>query len=585
MIHRAATVVFIAALGSSAARSSAQQAHDGASLPRHPSPISVDRTTSSPQGTVAVTVDALALAEIVEGKPAGFVLEDVPVAPGVARALVLREVVRDPSLAVEVITTLPGGLSVATPLSDEQIAEASGTILAGAVEGAAGSRAILSLGPAGLFGMVDDGTTRYVISSGPAHAGHPPLAFDVAQVPGSLLPMASWICRAENVGDAAADPPDGTFADAGLLCRQLRAALDTDHEYLGLFAGNELAASNYALLLVAAASEIFTEGPNARLGLVYLRLWATAEDPWTQSSPSPQLTQVKNVWNATMTGVSRDVAHFLSGRQLGGGAAWTSTLCTEKTYSLSANLTGFFPYPLVDHNPQNWDVIVVTHEIAHSLGAIHTHEHGLASPDLCGFGECNSAAQGTIMSYCYLCPGGMSNMNLSFAPISSVDMVTYMTTVDLVGCSFLAPFASLVAVDDFVTTDASAPLAHDLLANDVPANCGSIALALADPMSLAGGTITADVATGIVTYTAPIGFIGQDSFAYAIEGDGTPAVGQVFVWVGPQPADLNGDGRVNGADVTLVLGHWNTNDPAGDASGDGWVDGMDISTVLSQWTD
>ena len=50
------------------------------------------------------------------------------------------------------------------------------------------------------------------------------------------------------------------------------------------------------------------------------------------------------------------------------------------------------------------------------------------------------------------------------------------------------------------------------------------------------------------------------------------------------PADLNGDGAVNGADLALVLSDWASNDSPADINQDGLVDGADLALVLSGWT-
>lgn len=49
------------------------------------------------------------------------------------------------------------------------------------------------------------------------------------------------------------------------------------------------------------------------------------------------------------------------------------------------------------------------------------------------------------------------------------------------------------------------------------------------------------------------------------------------------PADLNGDGVVNGADMGLLLGAWGTSGP-GDLDGDGTVNGSDLGLMLGAWT-
>jgi hypothetical protein len=53
---------------------------------------------------------------------------------------------------------------------------------------------------------------------------------------------------------------------------------------------------------------------------------------------------------------------------------------------------------------------------------------------------------------------------------------------------------------------------------------------------------------------------------------------------GGQPADLNGDGVVNGADLGLLLAAWGVapGSPA-DLDGDGVVNGADLGLLLSNW--
>ena len=59
----------------------------------------------------------------------------------------------------------------------------------------------------------------------------------------------------------------------------------------------------------------------------------------------------------------------------------------------------------------------------------------------------------------------------------------------------------------------------------------------------------------------------------AIDGCGTP-----------NPADLNGDGRVTGADLGLLLASFNTPGPVGDLNRDGTVNGADLGLLLAAWT-
>ena len=56
-------------------------------------------------------------------------------------------------------------------------------------------------------------------------------------------------------------------------------------------------------------------------------------------------------------------------------------------------------------------------------------------------------------------------------------------------------------------------------------------------------------------------------------------------WTVVSPADINGDGAVNGADLAVLLGAWgpNATSPA-DINDDGAVDGVDLAQVLSNWS-
>lgn len=62
-----------------------------------------------------------------------------------------------------------------------------------------------------------------------------------------------------------------------------------------------------------------------------------------------------------------------------------------------------------------------------------------------------------------------------------------------------------------------------------------------------------------------------------------PDSGQASVR-GGNPADLDGDGLVNGADIAQILGQWNRSAGPEDINGDGIVDGADLTIILGAWT-
>ena len=52
----------------------------------------------------------------------------------------------------------------------------------------------------------------------------------------------------------------------------------------------------------------------------------------------------------------------------------------------------------------------------------------------------------------------------------------------------------------------------------------------------------------------------------------------------PLVGDLNGDGIVDGADLSILLGDWGTFPSMSDLNGDGFVDGADLTILLGNWT-
>jgi len=445
-----------------------------------------------------------------------------------------------PDAAIVVARLDASGRVVERPLPRPDV-----TLLAGQVIGDPESRAFLSFGPGGIQGYVQSAGQRFTIASGPFGRGLDTLVYNADALPDQAMNWKDFGCAMGDLGPVA-NPPSPPGAAGGVAgapvgpppCRQVQIAVETDAEYTAnLFGGDLNAAAAYVATLLGASSEIYLNELNTRFQITWLRLWDSPADPWTQTNTTNQLFEYRDYWVANMMNVPRSLGHFLSGRALGGGVAWLSVVCDQTFgFGLSANLAGSFPYPLQDHSPQNWDIMVVSHELGHNFGTPHTHDY---SPpiDGCGLGDCSLALQGTIMSYCHTCSGGMSNISLTLHPIVDQTILNYLAsglTCDLTGAT-LPPHAAT----DFATTSQDSPITIDVLANDLELNCDAVTMTAFDAASEQGGDITLSPGTGPggrdeLTYAPAAGFSGIDTFTYAIQdAQSLSAIGSVQVDVRP----------------------------------------------------
>ena len=68
-----------------------------------------------------------------------------------------------------------------------------------------------------------------------------------------------------------------------------------------------------------------------------------------------------------------------------------------------------------------------------------------------------------------------------------------------------------------------------------------------------------------------------------IEGDWSDSGGNLIAMSCDCPIDFNGDGVVDGYELTHVLGAWGTDDSVADVNDDGIVDGADLTDILASW--
>ena len=245
-----------------------------------------------------------------------------------------------------------------------------------------------------------------------------------------------------------------TVAEADLV-------LETDFQFFQLF-GSTTAATTYVTQLVAAISSRYEKDVQTTLAIAYLGIHDNAADGWsTPETPGADtadlLAEFRAAWGTNWP-VPGDLAHFISGASLGGGIAYVGVLCNSSFgFGVSASMNGAIDWSTFDGSPQplNWDFVVMAHELGHNFGANHTHSY-CPPLDTC-YANCNGAAfcqQGTLMSYCHLCAGGLSMIDPEFHPYIATVMRSNVNTSCL-GQSSIAGAGSAGFTVSFEPTSAA----------------------------------------------------------------------------------------------------------------------------------
>ncbi|MBZ0173382.1 MAG: zinc-dependent metalloprotease, partial [Phycisphaerales bacterium] len=271
-------------------------------------------------------------------------------------------------------------------------------------------------------------------------------------------------------------------------CRVARIAIDSDWEWTAeRFGGNAEAAAEYALFLTAAISEVYRRDVNVRLVVPFLRTWSGNNDPYTGNTSPDPLDQVRAHWVSEMGHIGRELVHLLTGANTSyGGVAYVGVLCnTGLGYGVSAYMNGSFPYPLQMNSSSNWDLVVMSHELGHNFGTLHTHDGYNPPIDRCGI-DCGGSHDGTIMSYCHICSGGLINIDLRFHTLVQTVIEDYMA--NSAPCDLTMENAALD--DSIATLQSGGPIDLYVLVNDSGPGCAAVGIASVQSPTPNGATVT-----------------------------------------------------------------------------------------------
>ena len=382
------------------------------------------------------------------------------------------------------------------------------------------SEVFLSVGGGLVNGFISIDGTRFYIGTNLSE--NLTLIFDEKNVPELVNDFYSYTCNVKT-GTAPKLQGGGAYRAIDEQCNQVWMAYDTDNEFLDKFGdepqGAIAAASAYVQTLVGAVSSTLYE-PNLNVELVihYLRFWIdeagnSVLDPWNAVNTDGQLAEFSLYWSINETDVERGLAQLIAGRNLGGGIASLSSICTSHGYAVMAgiyNIGNPWNPPLVQSG-RNWDPIVFAHETGHNFGMIHTFDFD-EPIDECGE-ECDNwdpeaedfdpaNYRSTIMSYCHLCPGwddeayangdwenvivsGDWNIRIEFA---YENIIRAENTLANLPCVLWTDSAGPpTVVDDASRTEQSTAVEIEVLANDIANDCSELSILRFNPRSIRRG--------------------------------------------------------------------------------------------------
>ncbi len=366
-----------------------------------------------------------------------------------------------------------------------------------------GALVAMSLLEEGLSGLIalEDGESWFVrpLSGGPLAL--PRALHRVAQ---EVQEMSNDCCAASDslvppggvggfTGAFTTSQGGGSSSATGNCTKLAEVAFDADYEF---YLQNGSSVTQTVQNIESAMAEVAV--PYMRDALVTYTITATivrTSGFYTSSDAFALLDEFRNEWNTNQAGIPRDMAHLISGKNLGYilGLAYVGVVCNLPwAYGLSVGLSGGYSG-------------IVAHELGHNWNCPH-----------CVDPSCD------IM--CGIC-------EMKFGTENSRIIVAWRDAI--AGCldddATVLPPVGPCAFHDSVTTNA--PLLIDVLGNDLDANCDFLLIDSFDPVSAYGGTVELSVGTGpggrdqllysppttwhapldTFNYTAGDGFGGQDA--------------------------------------------------------------------------
>lgn len=234
---------------------------------------------------------------------------------------------------------------------------------------------------------------------------------------------------------------DKVQADGDTLT--IEVALEGDYLLYNFFNRDLSRSSAYLLQLLSLTSQIYERDLAVRVVVTNVRIWETADDPYTDdTSVFGLLDELVNHYETTMSSLARDIVVFVTARGGQGGIARTiGGICGARESYCAADIAG----DIANIETYSWDAALIPHEMGHVCGAVHTQSCFWPGGPLdscitsesgpCVTSEMTRPRVGTIMSYCHQRRQDGGGIALEFHPRHRQVLRSYLQAASCVGNS------------------------------------------------------------------------------------------------------------------------------------------------------
>ncbi|MHC4802308.1 MAG: FG-GAP-like repeat-containing protein [Planctomycetota bacterium] len=213
-------------------------------------------------------------------------------------------------------------------------------------------------------------------------------------------------------------PTAGSAALGGPVMNDVvQLAFDGDYEYYSIAHNSSIPDATADINTITNSMDmIYAAQAGINYNITTILLRTSEPDPYTQFSGSALLTEFADQWNNNHGGVVRDLAHLMTGKDLGGvlGISFVGVVCISPLTSYALSQTGF-----TGNFAER--VAVTAHEIGHNWNA----------------GHCDGDIDCSLMCSAI---GGCSGNISYFGSTALAQIIAYRGAI---GCLLQAPFSGV----------------------------------------------------------------------------------------------------------------------------------------------